>query len=96
MQVGFYQFDPQFGEVTKNLDVVTAKLEQANTDLIVLPELFVTGLAVLHPQSGGYPKVTNYYPGSWWEWSRDFACPAEKDLHALQKILGFHAASKPS
>ena len=43
----------------------------------------------------GYPKVSNY-PGSWWEWSRDFACPAEKDLHALQKILGFDAAGKPS
>jgi thiosulfate/3-mercaptopyruvate sulfurtransferase len=43
----------------------------------------------------GYPRVANY-PGSWWEWSRDFACPAETDLHALQKILGFDAASKPS
>jgi thiosulfate/3-mercaptopyruvate sulfurtransferase len=43
----------------------------------------------------GYPNIRNY-PGSWWEWSRDFACPVEKDLHALQKILGFDAASKPS
>ncbi len=42
-----------------------------------------------------YPKISNY-PGSWWEWSRDFACPAEKDLHALQKILGFDSAAKPS
>lgn len=36
----------------------------------------------------GYPKVSNY-PGSWWEWSRDFAAPVEKDLQALQRILGF-------
>jgi thiosulfate/3-mercaptopyruvate sulfurtransferase len=43
----------------------------------------------------GYPKISNY-PGSWWEWSRDFACPAEKDLHALQKILGFEQAPKPA
>jgi thiosulfate/3-mercaptopyruvate sulfurtransferase len=43
----------------------------------------------------GYPKISNY-PGSWWEWSRDFACPAEKDLHALQKILGFVQAPKPA
>ena len=43
----------------------------------------------------GYPHVSNY-PGSWWEWSRDFACPAEKDLHALQNILGFSPASKHS
>jgi thiosulfate/3-mercaptopyruvate sulfurtransferase len=43
----------------------------------------------------GYPNIRNY-PGSWWEWSRDFACPVEKDLNALQKILGFDPASKPS
>jgi thiosulfate/3-mercaptopyruvate sulfurtransferase len=43
----------------------------------------------------GYSKLRNY-PGSWWEWSRDFACPAEKDVHALQKMLGFDPASKPS
>ncbi|UVT16760.1 MAG: sulfurtransferase [Nitrospira sp.] len=43
----------------------------------------------------GYQKISNY-PGSWWEWSRDYACPVEKDLHALQKILGFDPAAKPS
>ena len=43
----------------------------------------------------GYSKLRNY-PGSWWEWSRDFACPADKDVHALQKMLGFDPASKPS
>jgi 5-aminopentanamidase len=43
MRVGFYQYDPQFGEVAKNLDVVTAKLELAEADLIVLPELFASG-----------------------------------------------------
>ncbi len=43
MRVGFYQYDPQFGEVAKNLDVVTAKLERAEADLIILPELFASG-----------------------------------------------------
>jgi predicted amidohydrolase len=43
MRIGFYQFDPQFGEVAKNLDTVTAKLEQADADIIVLPELFASG-----------------------------------------------------
>ena len=43
----------------------------------------------------GYQKVSNY-PGSWWEWSRDFACPAEKDVNALQRILGFDGAAKSS
>lgn len=47
MQVGFYQFNPQFGEVTKNLDVVTAKLEYADADPMVLPELFASGYQFL-------------------------------------------------
>ena len=47
MRVGFYQFDPQFGEVTKNLETVTATLEQVDADLIVLPELFASGYQFL-------------------------------------------------
>ena len=43
MRVGFYQYDPQFGEVAKNLDLVTAKLELVEADLMVLPELFASG-----------------------------------------------------
>lgn len=34
----------------------------------------------------GYEKVRNY-PGSWWEWSRDFAAPTETDTKVLHKIL---------
>ena len=47
MQVGFYQFDPKFGETANNLEMVTAKLEQADADLIVLPELFASGYQFL-------------------------------------------------
>lgn len=43
----------------------------------------------------GYQNIRNY-PGSWWEWSRDFACPVEKDFHGLQKILGFDHTARPS
>ena len=43
MRVGFYQYDPQFGEVAKNLDAVTATLDQAEAELMVLPELFASG-----------------------------------------------------
>ena len=43
----------------------------------------------------GYDRLRNY-PGSWWEWSRDFACPVEKDLVALQKLLGLSEATVPS
>ena len=35
----------------------------------------------------GFQNVRNY-PGSWWEWSRDFAAPAEKDSGLLRKIVG--------
>lgn len=43
MRVGFYQFDPQFGAVAKNLDGVTDKLDAVDADLMVLPELFASG-----------------------------------------------------
>jgi thiosulfate/3-mercaptopyruvate sulfurtransferase len=39
----------------------------------------------------GYPKIRNY-PGSWWEWSRDFAAPVETDAKLLHKILNQEAA----
>lgn len=43
----------------------------------------------------GFQRVRNY-PGSWWEWSRDFACPVEKDFQGLQKVLGVEAPVRPS
>jgi len=42
----------------------------------------------------GYSKVRNY-PGSWWEWSRDFAAPVETDVKMLHTIIG-HEEAKPS
>ena len=35
----------------------------------------------------GYRRIRNY-PGSWWEWSRDFAAPVETDVKVLHKIVG--------
>ena len=34
----------------------------------------------------GYKSVRNY-PGSWWEWSRDYGAPVEKDAKLLHKII---------
>ena len=34
----------------------------------------------------GFSKIRNY-PGSWWEWSRDFAAPVEKDANILKKFV---------
>ena len=42
----------------------------------------------------GYTKVKNY-PGSWWEWSRDFAAPAETDTKVLHKMIN-QEAQRPS
>ena len=43
MRVGYFQFDPVFGEVKRNLDVVSERLAHVECDLLVLPELFNTG-----------------------------------------------------
>ncbi|MEK7221558.1 MAG: nitrilase-related carbon-nitrogen hydrolase [Nitrospirota bacterium] len=43
MKVGYFQFNPVFGEVTRNLDHVSARLAGAECDLLVLPELFNSG-----------------------------------------------------
>ena len=41
----------------------------------------------------GFERVRNY-AGSWWEWSRDFACPVEKDMKMLQELLGVDEAEQ--
>ena len=43
MKVGYFQFDPRFGEVKRNLDYVSERLAAVECDLLVLPELFNTG-----------------------------------------------------
>jgi predicted amidohydrolase len=43
MRVGFLQFTPVFGDIKRNLDQVAARLERAEADVMVLPELFATG-----------------------------------------------------
>ena len=43
MLVGFFQFNPIFGDVTRNLDMVVSRLMHARCDLLVLPELFASG-----------------------------------------------------
>ncbi|MFZ0449583.1 MAG: nitrilase-related carbon-nitrogen hydrolase [Desulfatiglandaceae bacterium] len=43
LKVGFYQFEPGFGEVESNLEKVLSALNGVEADLIVLPELAFTG-----------------------------------------------------
>ena len=50
MRVGFFQFAPLFGEVEDNLDKIVATLDQADADLIVLPELCASGYQFVSQQ----------------------------------------------
>lgn len=43
MKVGFIQSLPAFGEIKKNVDNAVKRIEAAEADLIVLPELFSSG-----------------------------------------------------
>ncbi|WP_454064598.1 nitrilase-related carbon-nitrogen hydrolase [Candidatus Nitrospira salsa] len=43
MRVGFYQYAPQFGEIKQNLDAVIGRLETIDCELLVLPELAMSG-----------------------------------------------------
>jgi len=42
-KIGYYQFDPYFGMVQKNLERILSALTDVQADLIVLPELPFTG-----------------------------------------------------
>jgi len=43
MRVGYFQFAPVFGDVTRNLARMSQRLSTVECDLMVLPELFNTG-----------------------------------------------------
>jgi predicted amidohydrolase len=43
MRVGFYQFNPRFGRIDENVGRALNRVERAEADLIILPELFSTG-----------------------------------------------------
>ncbi len=43
MKVGYYQFRPLFGKIKQNVKKVVNALQDAEADLIVLPELALTG-----------------------------------------------------
>jgi len=47
MQVGFFQFEPFFGEVARNLDIVEARVASQACELLVLPELAMSGYQFL-------------------------------------------------
>ncbi len=46
MKIGYVQFDPQFGEKSKNIAKIKELVENAKADLLVLPEMCITGYMV--------------------------------------------------
>jgi 5-aminopentanamidase len=50
VNVGFCQFNPVFGEITRNLDAVSNSLSHVQCDLMVLPELFASGYQFISKQ----------------------------------------------
>src|SRR5687767_5428910 len=42
-RIGFFQFEPQFGEIRQNLDRIESGLAGCAADLVVVPELANTG-----------------------------------------------------
>ena len=43
MKVGFYQFRPMFGKIAANTKKIVKALNEVDADLIVLPELALSG-----------------------------------------------------
>ena len=43
IKVAVVQFNPKFGHVKENIDIVEFMIEKAKADIVVLPELFSTG-----------------------------------------------------
>lgn len=50
VNVGFYQFNPIFGEIKRNLETVSNRLSEIQCDLMVLPELFASGYQFISKQ----------------------------------------------
>ncbi len=76
----------------KNLDVIKKTLEEKGLHPGQEVVCYCTGgvrSAWLYfvLRMAGYERVRNY-PGSRWEWSRDFAAPVETDVKLLHKVIG--------
>nr|MBI3612508.1 acyltransferase [Nitrospirota bacterium] len=50
MRVGYFQFDPTFGDIKRNLDLLTDRVSKVQCDLLVLPELFASGYQFVSKQ----------------------------------------------
>lgn len=75
----------------KECDAITARLEdkglhESHEVICYCTGGVRSGWLYVVLKLAGFRKVRNY-PGSWWEWSRDFAAPTETDSKLLHRII---------
>jgi len=61
MRCGFYQFNPEFGKPDENLETIMNKLSGIEADLVVLPELSLSGYLFLDKKE--VMKTSETVPG---------------------------------
>jgi predicted amidohydrolase len=61
MRIGYFQFAPRFGQPEHNLSAILAAVEGAEADLIVAPELALSGYLFTRPQEVG--EMAEQIPG---------------------------------
>jgi predicted amidohydrolase len=81
MKVGYFQFDPVFSEVKRNLDHVSKRLERVECDLLVLPELFNTGYQFVSAKEAH--DLSEEVPGG----------PSTVRLIELARLRGMHVVA---
>jgi len=79
MRIGFFQFSPHFGEPEHNLDALTAAVIGARADLIVAPELALSGY--LFTNKGEVERLAEEVPGS--ATDRLVEAAAKADCHVV-------------
>ena len=77
MKIGYFQFNPRFGELEENRDQLQRGLEKVDADLIVLPELPVSGYFISNRSEA--EKLAEPVPG-----------PTTKILQKISSQTGTH------
>jgi predicted amidohydrolase len=79
MRIGFFQFSPRFGEVDQNLNALAAAVSGARADLVVAPELSLSGY--LFTSKAEVQRMAEEIPGP--ATDRLVEAAAKADCHAV-------------
>ena len=78
MKAAFYQYNPLFGKKNENLEKVLSAVQDADTDLLVLPEFFATGYQFISKEE--VEELSEQVPGG----------HTTQSLAELSRRKGFH------